>query len=634
MSDPNQKVREYLQYYVDMKVPPYFAVMLKGRWGVGKTWFVEQFIQHLAENGTKVLYVSLYGITQTQQIGDEFFRQLHPVLSSKQAAFAGKLLKGFVKGALKVDLNGDGKDDGTVTVNIPDLILPQYLQDTNGLILVFDDLERCAVPIADLLGYINHFVEHDGRKVVIVCNEEVLAPVDAPTGAPAAAQDERSYIKIKEKLVGSTLEIEPEFPAAIDKFISEVDLATTRDFIRAQQDLVERIYVDAGYKNLRHIRQAIMDFARMVEALDWDIRKNAGLMGHLLTFFLLYSFEIKSSTMSAKQIKEIKSSFYAATGKSEKELENNLYKRLAKKYGGVSIVDSLLPAAMWQRIFETGLFDAQEINEALHHSKYFLDQHQPDWVRLWHAFTLTDEQFDTTLSQVDQRFTALSVQHLGELRHIVSTLMLLSECGVYGKSKEDIAMLGLKNMERMDEQGVLATQFEGDTGALSNTGYGGMGYHRIESDHFKTFSDELKKMGTRAVEKRYPSEAAALLVTLKNDTPEFVSQLVHSNYRASKYVSVPILSHISPNDFAAVVQSLPPSQLFDIQYMLRERYGSSYYRDALKPELPWLHDVAAALEAVVANRAGRISAIQLGQLKQAVIDGARQFGEGQKPLAV
>ena len=41
-------------------------------------------------------------------------------------------------------------------------------------ILIFDDLERCKIPINDLLGYINQFVEHLNLKVIIVANEKEI----------------------------------------------------------------------------------------------------------------------------------------------------------------------------------------------------------------------------------------------------------------------------------------------------------------------------------------------------------------------------------------------------------------------------------------------------------------------------
>lgn len=171
MSNPNKHIEDFLNYYFELKSSPHYAVMLKGKWGVGKTWFLKEVIESLYNSDYRVkthLYVSLYGVTSFEEIENEFFRQLHPVLSSKGMALARKVGKGLLKATLKIDLSGNGKSDASLTSQVPDINLPDYLSNTEGLILVFDDLERASIDIESLLGYINYFVEHQGYKVVII----------------------------------------------------------------------------------------------------------------------------------------------------------------------------------------------------------------------------------------------------------------------------------------------------------------------------------------------------------------------------------------------------------------------------------------------------------------------------------
>lgn len=97
----NEEIKKYLHYYASLRNSPLFAILLKGPWGAGKTWFIKRVIEEFEADKKKVLYISLYGVTSTQQIQEEFFRQLHPVLGSKGAKFAGTLLKGFLKGTMK-----------------------------------------------------------------------------------------------------------------------------------------------------------------------------------------------------------------------------------------------------------------------------------------------------------------------------------------------------------------------------------------------------------------------------------------------------------------------------------------------------------------------------------------------------
>jgi Cdc6-like AAA superfamily ATPase len=177
-NQPNSHIKEYLDYYCGLTQAPEFAVLLKGQWGSGKTWFIDKYCEKLKENKQKCLYVSLYGVTTFAEIEDQFFQQLHPVLSSKGMAVTGKIFKGLLRLSLKIDLDGDSKDDASVSPQIPEINLPDYLKNTDQCILIFDDLERCKIDLGNILGYINSFVEHQGLKVIIIANEVELLRTD------------------------------------------------------------------------------------------------------------------------------------------------------------------------------------------------------------------------------------------------------------------------------------------------------------------------------------------------------------------------------------------------------------------------------------------------------------------------
>ena len=137
----NKHIVEYLDYYLGLEVVPYYAVMLRGNWGSGKSWFIKNYIK--GKNEEDFLYVSLYGVTSYKEIEESFFQQLHPVLASKGMKLAGKILKGLLKTTVKIDLDSNGKDETSVNSGIPDINLPDYLRNIDSKIIIFDDLERC-----------------------------------------------------------------------------------------------------------------------------------------------------------------------------------------------------------------------------------------------------------------------------------------------------------------------------------------------------------------------------------------------------------------------------------------------------------------------------------------------------------
>lgn len=99
----NSHIIEYLDYYCNLPDAPGFAVLLKGKWGSGKTWFIKRYCESLREKKRKCLYVSLNGVTSFSEIENAFFQQLFPALSSKPIALAGNILAQIIKGTLKVD---------------------------------------------------------------------------------------------------------------------------------------------------------------------------------------------------------------------------------------------------------------------------------------------------------------------------------------------------------------------------------------------------------------------------------------------------------------------------------------------------------------------------------------------------
>lgn len=622
MVEKNNEILEFLNYYSNMVAAPQYAVMIKGRWGTGKTWFIENYIRRCADGETKVLYVSLYGLTEIQQIEDEFFRKLHPVLSSKSAAFAGKLFSGLLKGTLKIDLNGDGKDEGTAAIGVPDIKFPDYLTNTNGFVLIFDDLERCSIQISALLGYINYFVEHDKRKVILVCNEESLLAVEDSSNQ----DDEKKYKKIKEKLIGKTFSIEPDFDAAIEKFLLDVNLLSIRELLNNQIENIKRVYVNADYKNLRHLRQAILDFSRLLEVVDPEFWKKEDLISHLLKFFLIYSFEIKSGSISDKDILLIKESLYKSSGVSGQQLEDNLYRKLSAKYGDINLVDSLLSDLTWQSIFDTGLFEKDKINLEIRRSNYFSLDNQPLWFRLWNAHNSTDEQIEEIIEKVEQQLIKKEIKNIGELKQNVSSLFFLSRCEVYKRPLKEISDLGLLNAEKMAKQGIfIAEENSKDVFDIRESGFSGYGYHDKDSQEFGVFVNAVNEIRDKAIEASYPEKSAIFLDLMLSDTGKFTGALVHNNFQKADYYQIPILSFLPAQKFVDTLGKLNSEQIRQVHHMIEERYSFDRHRKLLQKESSWLMESADKMSTLLEARKGKFSRISLEHLRQAMLKAAENL---------
>lgn len=179
MTKHNEDILNCLNDYLKVSKPAY-AVLLKGAWGCGKTYFIKNWMEALKakKNDNEEfftldpIYVSLYGMTSTGQIEAELKRAVSPILHSKAMKMAGKVFKVAISAALRynIDLNNNDEADMRMECTIdPKALLGSDDPHVKGTrLLVFDDLERSNMNMKDVLGYINYYVEHIGCSVVIV----------------------------------------------------------------------------------------------------------------------------------------------------------------------------------------------------------------------------------------------------------------------------------------------------------------------------------------------------------------------------------------------------------------------------------------------------------------------------------
>lgn len=612
----NDHIKEFLDYYCFFDRDPGYAVLLKGKWGTGKTWFVNNTLKAFSEKGIKHLYVSLYGINNLGEIENEFFRQLHPVLSSKGMAFTGKLLKGLLKATVKVDLDGDGSSDGSVSSQVPDINLPDYLRNTDGLVLVFDDLERLSMPIEVVMGYINHFVEHQGYKVIIIANEEEIMSHQEDKNA-----NELSYNRIKEKLIGRTFEVSPDFENALWHFINEVSDKDAQEFYACSIDTITELHWMSGYNNLRHLNQTLWDFERLYLCLSGKVKKNKDLMSHLLQCFLVFSFEIKSGSIKAEEIKNLKQSYYSNVASPEEtKIEENVYCRFFEKYVGFSIHDLLLEEFIWVDMLDKGIIDSTGINEALEKSKYLMSESKPDWMRLWHAMDLSDEDFEKYLSIVSREFEEMKHAELGVVKHLTGMFLWFSDLGLYGKTKGDILTFSKSYIDKLLSDGKLPVELPKSFERNEHDGWGGLGFHGMTLGEFKEFCEYAKTKQNEFLLGSYPDRCKRLL-SLMNDNPKrFFLKLTYSEYEGNSYFKTPILSYIDPVVFVEALIRADPESRQTVCYTFVERYAFPNINEELKPELEWLKQVRKLLEEKQEGLSGKISGVQLDSLLKVRID--------------
>jgi predicted AAA+ superfamily ATPase len=70
----NEYVKNKLEEYIQLNNPQY-AIMLSGTWGVGKTFFIDNFIKNYQDN-KKIIKISLFGLKTNDEISNQIFYKI------------------------------------------------------------------------------------------------------------------------------------------------------------------------------------------------------------------------------------------------------------------------------------------------------------------------------------------------------------------------------------------------------------------------------------------------------------------------------------------------------------------------------------------------------------------------------
>ena len=608
MSNPNEHIEDFLKYYFKLKNSPHYAVLLKGNWGVGKTWLLKDVMKQLDspdDHTKKYLYVSLYGVESFKDIENEFFRELYPLLSSKGVALTGKITKSIVE---------------IFNFKVPEIDIADYLTKTEGLILVFDDLERASMDIEALLGYINYYVEHQGYKVIIIANENELSGTEGDNASNDNKLTEANlrYRRIKEKLIGKTFEVQPQLDLAIDSFIEEIDNATTHDFFKSSLDLIKDYYRRSGYWNLRHLRQALMDFARLMEFIPSDIREKEDVIEELLSIYLMISFEVKSGEMSPFDINKLKDLYfielaYKSSSKDVVEGElDDFYVKMREKYPAFDPLDMLLENSVWIEVFDKGLIDKERIEKSLKNSRFFYSDNQPEWIQLWRFMSLRDSDFDSLIAMVKEQFRSKEYEELGEIKHVTGLFLELVERGLLDMTKEDVFEIAKSNIDNLIIQGKEIPHFdyveiEDDTQTF------GLEFRNKNDSKFIKLLEYMTEISKKQVSENLPEIANELLEDIKNDADSFHKKIYYTG-SATIYQKEPVLKYIAPNNFVIAFIEIEPYARRSIALVISSRYKKTPSIEVFLPELDWLREVVSLLKIEVESREGKVSAVQIRYL--------------------
>lgn len=272
------------------------AILIDGAWGSGKTFFVkETLIPNISKKlthlrlSTEVLYVSLYGLDTTEKVMNEIYASLTAsMFSTKKERSSSDAAKPSVVNIGKLGfkiLSGVASTAlSAIPIDLPEITAEDW-SCIDHLTIIFDDLERCAIPINETLGFINNFVEHNEVNAIIVGNEKEIReenelahqenrPSVEGTETEVAVKIEPcgksiAYHNVKEKLIGLTIKYEPDFDSIFDTLInSQPKKTTATKLLTDNKKKVIELFQTKGSNNIRTLQFTLIMLVKVFNCLS------------------------------------------------------------------------------------------------------------------------------------------------------------------------------------------------------------------------------------------------------------------------------------------------------------------------------------------------------------------------------
>lgn len=339
-----------------------YALLINGAWGSGKTFLYENYLIdaisdiEIGKNERKSnIYISLYGISSIEALSKQLLTSYLIYAKANGSEIVKKGIKpvagilGVVSKAFSFSIGSFSADFSEAMQSISDLI------EVKNMVVCFDDLERCTIPINEFFGYVNNLIEHCNCKVLILADENNIGKIFANTNIEQKYQtiltgdriviwdhnknDQNSnnakdsitvkelkelnellysenfiYRDIKEKVIGKTCNYYPEFEESLVELISGNDKHKGyisedkyKEFLINHIDAIVSAFSEVDNTNLR-IVIVWLDLFKNIFIMTYKNLNTSMYYENIMSDFLRYS--VWAVVSSRKNKKIIKSAYH------------------------------------------------------------------------------------------------------------------------------------------------------------------------------------------------------------------------------------------------------------------------------------------------------------------------------------
>lgn len=562
----NQHILELCKLYLASEKNPEYAILLKGKWGCGKTWFVKEFMQKMIEeenvNEKEIMYISAFGAKDIDDLYLRFFQALYPIKSSPLIKYGGRVIKSFAENKIGISF-------GEVENKIKS-------EDLKKRLVIIDDIERSDISPTYLFGGLSELIIEDNVRVIFIANEEEYKE--------KFKGEKQNYERIREKIIGYTVEILPNLDKAIDSFIKEFGLDEDIDGVK---DIIINVMNKLGISNLRVVRQAIQSYEyifRCIEDLcDESYKKE--LIELYLVLFLQYS----CGELKRENIKEAIISYYKNSEPLKKYLKN---KESNKDNTPTDIItrEMYFNQLPLKNFIEDIIFNCNFNNEKIRaevkldmdHKKVLLeeedirDNHQISilYYLMQNWRDLSKEQFKKTLKILENEIKE-GKYNVGELLNFIDIMFIFSKYRIIPYDKEYITNM----VKEIIDKNIIKT-----INNFPNDGYGGWLFSNLTVEEFIKIKDILKEYNNNRRLVELKKQVNEYIDDLEHQYKNLISCLSIEGAEPDKYIDLAIVKEINIEKMFDKFKNLDSMKKIAILNMFKSRYGMRYSNGEFKSE--------------------------------------------------
>ncbi|MCT7550206.1 P-loop NTPase fold protein [Aliarcobacter butzleri] len=589
----NKHISQFLNYYIELSNPQY-AVLLKGKWGSGKTHFINKFLNKYIQNKTKFIKISLFGLKDISEIN---YKILFNLININEDTFFNNSFSLVAK-----SLDSFGKKLNLSAKDIPiEKIINKLKYE---LILIFDDLERTNMSLSDVLGYINNFVEHQSYKIILIANEEELEKTE-------------KYTQIKEKLIGKTFEFISDANSAYDSFLGELENENKikENILEKEKVNILELFEKSQSNNLRVLRQTLLDFERFYDEVLVNHQSKEELIKDILYWFFLFSFEIRQGNSEILELDEFRVEYnFLRFGEKKEKTKYEIY---LDKYNFSNNFNEIISFDLWKKILLNSNIQKEEIERELKKSKYYFDESTSSWQKLIYFNTIKDSEFEELLKDLYNSFSQNEYKDYNQFKYIASMLLDFQEEDLFDIEKDELFELVKTNFTILFDEKIFNFEdiyfIENEFSALdANLRYRDKESFKKLQKYIDDFLEEKKKL-------KLKNDSKLIIECIKEKNKSQLLDLLEGNdIRIINYKNIPILSEINVDNLFDAFVKTDGLIMHYFGGIIKNRYN--YQTNELLVEKVFLEELFNKIEKYLEENKCKVSSYNLRkELKENIL---------------